>query len=243
MTSTNIEDLTLFYGKPLAIGDICMVYPPTLGDIAQIGAQSFYNYISLLTMEKKELFESDQEATELLYLITTSTLNEDFADLIKKAFLFFLKEEITILPDLIAIQIGDFQDKRLLLEDDFITLQSYIRKICALEIGKTEKISDNEHVREIKDKIRRGQALVAKIKGKEAGDEPPELLDIISSFLAKATEVDIKSIWDMPYYMFQIQFRRMQMVEEYEINIRSALAGAKIPKEKMKHWIRKIQET
>lgn len=243
MTSTNIEDLTLFYGKPLAIGDICMVYPPTLGDIAQIGAQSFYNYISLLTMEKKELFESGQEATELLYLITTSTLNEDFADLIKKAFLFFLKEEITILPDLIAIQIGDFQDKRLLFEDDFITLQSYIRKICALEIGKTGKISDNEHVREIKDKIRRGQALVAKIKGKEAGDEPPELLDIISSFLAKATEVDIKSIWDMPYYMFQIQFRRMQMVEEYEINIRSALAGAKIPKEKMKHWIRKIQET
>jgi hypothetical protein len=35
----------------------------------------------------------------------------------------------------------------------------------------------------------------------------------------------------------------MQMIEEYDINLRSALAGAKIPKEKMKHWIRKIQET
>ena len=85
--------------------------------------------------------------------------------------------------------------------------------------------------------------MVDKLKRKEIGDEPPELFDIISSYLSKATEVDIKTIWDMPYYMFQIQFRRMQMIEEYDINLRSALAGAKIPKEKMKHWIRKIQET
>ena len=243
MNSIKVDNLGLFYGKPLLVNDICVVYPPTLGDIAQIGVQPFYNYIGLLTMDKKELFESSNEATEIAYLLATATLNVDFYDLIKEAFLFFIKEEITLLPELEAIQIGKLEEKRLLLEDDFIIFQDYVRKVCALEIGKTDKASDSERVKEIKNKIRQGQALVDKLKRKEIGDEPPELFDIISSYLSKATEVDIKTIWDMPYYMFQIQFRRMQMIEEYDINLRSALAGAKIPKEKMKHWIRKIQET
>lgn len=243
MSSIKIDNLSLFYGKPLLVNDICVVYSPTLGDIAQIGVQSFYNYIGLLTMDKKELFESNNEATEIAYFLATATLNADFYDLIKEAFLFFTKEEITLLPELEAIQIGKLEEKRLLLKDDFIIFQDYVRKVCALEIGKTDKASDSERVKEIKNKIRQGQALVDKLKGKEIGDEPPELFDIISSYLSKATEVDIKTIWDMPYYMFQIQFRRMQMIEEYDINLRSALAGAKIPKEKMKHWIRKIQET
>ena len=50
-----IDELQLLYGKPLVFEDVCLIYSPTLGEIAQIGTQKFYNYISLLTMEREEL--------------------------------------------------------------------------------------------------------------------------------------------------------------------------------------------
>ena len=243
MNLTDVDDLELFSGKPLMVKDVCLVYHPTLLDIAKIGQPNFYNYISLLTADKTELLENAQDMSEIIYLIATSLISEEFFDLIKQAFRFFIKEEIIILPELQMIRIGDSEDRRFLDNDSFVILQEYIRKICMLNEKKIEEFDGNEHVKRIKEKIRKGQALVAKIKAKEGRDENnPQLVDLISSFLARATEVDIHTIWDMPYYMFQIQFRRMQMIEEYETNLKASLAGAKIPKEQMKHWIRKIQE-
>ena len=244
MNLTNADSLQLFYGKPLNVNDICLVYFPTLGDIAEIGAESFYHYTSLLTMDKKELFESPAEMSELQYLIALSLTNQEFFELIQKAFSFFIKEEITILADLIAIQVGTLDEQRLLFENDFILLQTHIKQVCALGKNEIHKSTDSEHVRAIKEKIRKGQALVAQIKAKDGKEDgAPEMVDLISCFLAGATEVNICTIWDMPYYMFQIQFRRMQMIEEFTMQTQASLAGAKISQDKMKHWIRKIQET
>lgn len=242
MSSTNIDELQLFSGKALMLKDICLVYPPTQGDIADIGLHNFYNYIGILTIDKSELFENKEQGNEILYLIATAQLNEDFLRVVKDAFRFFVKEEIILLPDIAGIQFGDIAEKRILLKEDFALFQEYIKSVCGLTIGESVTQSDNEHVQRIKEKIKKGQALVAEIKNKKGKNEDQlELVDLVSSYLAKATEVNISTIWTMPYYMFQIQFRRMQMIEEYEINLKASLAGAKIPKEKMKHWIRKIQ--
>lgn len=241
MSSTNIDTLQLFYGKPLLFQDVCLIYSPTLGEIAQIGAQTFYNYISLLTISKKELEKENSEISEIMYLIATSLLNQDFFQLIQQAFLFFIKEKITMIPEIACIQIGELEEQRLLTAENFSEFQTYIKAVCALGKQEGKETSDNAYVRSIQEKIRKGQAIVASLKAEKDNDDP-ELVDLISAFLANSTEVNIENIWNMCYYTFQTQFRRMQMIEEYDLNIRSALAGAKIPKEKMKHWIRKIQD-
>ena len=42
-------------------------------------------------------------------------------------------------------------------------------------------------------------------------------------------------------YQFNNQFNRMQMIEDYDINIRSLLAGADSKKIQLKHYIRPIE--
>lgn len=245
MSLIELDSLQLFRGKPLVLEDICVVYAPTLDDIADIGMEQFYQYISVLTIDKAEAFPDAEEVNEIIYLIALFMSEPSMSELIKKAFFFFTKEDVTILPELGMIQLGELSEGRILEQEQFLFLQKHIRRICVVGQSKlAEQSTDSERVRKIKEKIRRGQALVEKIKkDRGEGEEPLEMVDLVSSYLAKANGVDIDNVWNMPYYMFQTQFRRMQMVEQYETNLKASLAGAKIPKDEMKHWIGKIQET
>lgn len=249
MPSTNhiapvIDKLQLFYGKPISFGDICLIYPPTLGTIADIGLTTFFQYMSMITINKEKYEHITKEMSEIVYLIGSSLVDLQAQDLIKKAFLFFTKESIVLLPDLKKIHIGEkLSEERFLTEDNFSLFQSYIKQLCVFDSsGYDIRDSDSEKVKQLKEKIRKGQELVNRYKKSSEKDEGPELIDLISSFLCKGNGVNYETIWKMSYYAFQMQFRRMQMAEEYDINLRSALAGAKISKDKMKYWIRKIQD-
>ena len=44
----------------------------------------------------------------------------------------------------------------------------------------------------------------------------------------------------MTYYMFQDQLKRMGWKEQYQLNQRAALAGAKLKKDQLQYWIRTI---
>lgn len=237
-----IDELQLFYGKPLIFKDICLIYSPTLGDIAQIGVEKFYQYIGILTITKEKM-KMEENIPEIVYLMLSSLSNEDFRRELNNAFMFFIKEPITVIPEIQILQIGELSEKRFLNQENFPLFQHYIRTICLLDLNDLFESNDiNEHTRRIKEKIRKGQQKVAEIKRKGGNEDGLDLIDLISSFLLRSSTVDINTIWDMSYYMFQTQFKRMQMAEEYDVNLRSALAGAKIPKDKMKYWIRKIHK-
>ena len=48
------------------------------------------------------------------------------------------------------------------------------------------------------------------------------------------------NIYDITYYAFQDQLKRMGWRDQYDINSRAAMAGAKIDKKQLKHWMRSI---
>ena len=50
------------------------------------------------------------------------------------------------------------------------------------------------------------------------------------------------NVWDLTYYAFNDQFKRMQMKEEYENTYKSLLAGADPKKVKIRYWIDTIQD-
>ena len=50
----------------------------------------------------------------------------------------------------------------------------------------------------------------------------------------------ILNVWDLTYYAFQDQLRRMSWREEFDINTRASLAGAKLDKKKLSHWIKSM---
>jgi hypothetical protein len=48
------------------------------------------------------------------------------------------------------------------------------------------------------------------------------------------------NVWDLTYYAFQDQLKRMSWREEFDINTRASLAGAKLDKNKLSHWIKSM---
>ena len=122
-----------FVGIPTEIGNICKVYPVTVREIATIGAKNFYSYLNLFTLDKEDIdeFLQQQGVEERLtpFQFTLINANEDkqYLENLEKAFKFFLHEEqITVLVDNEAIILGDINEGRVLMEEDFNTVCAII---------------------------------------------------------------------------------------------------------------------
>lgn len=91
-------------------------------------------------------------------------------------------------------------------------------------------------------KLARGRQQVANLKSGSGGEDSTTLADIIGSMAVAIPGLNMLNIWDLTYYSFYDQFQRYQQKEMHDSNVRAALAGAKIPKDKLKSWIRPIQK-
>ena len=67
-------------------------------------------------------------------------------------------------------------------------------------------------------------------------------VDLVASLAAKGNGLNALNVWDLTYFAFNDQFKRMQYVEEYDNQLRALLAGAGKKGEKLKHWIRPVQK-
>ena len=90
---------------------------------------------------------------------------------------------------------------------------------------------------EIIKKIKEGRKLKEKTKNSELS-----FLDLVASLAAKGNGINPFNVWDLTYYAFNDQFKRMQAIEDYEQAIRSIEAGADPKKIKVEHWIKSIQD-
>lgn len=81
----------------------------------------------------------------------------------------------------------------------------------------------------------------AKSKSKKDGDNKLGFSDLIASLLAGSNgAINNQTVWSLTYYAFQDQLKRMNWREEFDINTRAAMAGAKIDKDKLSHWIKNM---
>ena len=254
MNLTDGDILRLMHGDPLFFKDICLVYSPTLGEIATAGLEKFYRYLSLMLIEKPPVENNDElgqvmkELSDFQYLCFLAQLDGEQSQLIKEGFEFFTHEQPTIItiPNL-SIVVGDPSEKRVITEDMFEGFQFLIRASCAL-VDRDEEVielldTDSPKVRELKMKLTKGRKdrAKAKSKSKKDGDNKLGFSDLIASLLAGSNgAVNNQTVWSLTYYAFQDQLKRMNWREEFDINTRAAMAGAKIDKDKLSHWIKNM---
>lgn len=237
-----------FVGIPTEIGNICKVYPVTVREIATIGAKNFYSYLNLFTLDKEDIdeFLQQQGVEERLtpFQFTLINANEDkqYLENLEKAFKFFLHEEqITVLVDNEAIILGDINEGRVLTEEDFNTVcaiiieQNMVNKSSAEE--RMNNPSDAKAAQIIK-KIKEGR----KIREKKSSDSNLNFIDLVASLAAKGNGLNAINVWDLTYYAFNDQFKRMQMIEQYDNARQSILAGADPKKVKIEYWLRPIEK-
>ena len=240
-------------GLPIVFDDVCLVYSPTLREIAAEGYDRFHQYLSyvLITkpaMENKELEELLSPLTDFEFLILLSQSDLNNHKVISAAFQFFTKDKPTFVASPPQIILGDPSEKRILNKDNFDNFQEAVKMVCAMLDKREETIkflpTDTPKVRELKQKMLKGRKDRAAAKKKEAKkkNEGGELnfTDLIGSLAIGSNAYNLTNIWDLTYYAFQDQLKRMGWYEEFNINTRASLAGAKLDKNKLSHWIKSM---
>lgn len=253
MNLTDADTLKFLKGSPVFLDDICAVYSPTIGEIVEEGYDKFQEYISILTATKptsqhgadKELQKLISDLSDFQYILLLSSLDIQMNQTLKAAFRFFIHEEITFSLDPPQIVIGPLQEKHILNEENFYDFQRIIKRVCFLEQAGEEIIiypTDDPITKRMKMKLRERQEKLRRAKAREAAKNNSDMKfsDLIGSLTINNCNLNIENIWGITYYAFHDQLKRMGWRDQFNINQSAALAGAKLDKSKLKHWMRSI---
>lgn len=256
MNLTDNEVLKFLKGTPVFIDDICAVFPATLGQIVDEGYEEFQKYLSVLTAVKPSTqHDSDQELKQLMmkltdfqYILLMANLDPQIHSLMKKGFKFFTHEDAIFSMEPAQIIIGPLAEKHLLTEDKFYDFQRLLRRMYFLETEDEEIIiyeDDPELTKRLKMQQRDRREKLRRAKAKEAKQNGTDLKfsDLIASIPLNNCGLNILNIWDITYYAFHDQLKRMGWRDQFNINQQAALAGAKIQKSQLKHWMRSIADS
>ena len=223
------------------------VYPPKIHDI--VSNRFFSTYRHILTVSQEELEDeytekniSQKIPTPLEFILINSYHDKTFERMVKDAFYFFLKEEISISYEQKMILVGDIkeilaratslEDVPYLNEQNFFEFQNEIR--ASLGEKPIEPPNPNEHP-----KIKRMKALARlrdRVKAKQGSGI--NLITTLASICCMGIGITPLNIGEMSYASIGEIMKMMQDKEKYDIDIRSLLAGADSKKVKPKYWIR-----
>lgn len=254
MNLTDGEKLKLLCGMPLTYKDVCLIYSPCITEIAAMGLENFYACISILLTTKPagedgEIKQVLDKLSDFEYLLFITQLDPNNKKMLTKALELFTKDNSIIVLDNAEIVLGDISEKRILNKDNFYDFQSYIGAVCAMEDFTSERIefleSDTPQVRALKQQMLEGRKKREQAKQKEAkkkkSDGKIEFTDLLASVpIGSNGSYRLVDMQHMTYYAFQDQLKRMGWYEEFNINSRAAMAGAKISKDKLAHWIKNM---
>ena len=252
MNLTDSDVLKFQRGTPVFIEDICAVYPAKIGEIVDIGYEEFQKYLGIMIAEKPtakgdntEMAALLNEVTDFQYLLLMSQLDKTTNALLKSAFRFFTHEDVSFILDPPQIVVGPAEEKHILTEEKFSDLQRLLRRMYFVEQEGEEiiiKPDDSEATKRLKMQMRANREKVRQAKARKAAREKSDLKfsDLIGSITINNCGLNMENIWNITYYAFHDQLKRMGWRDQFDINNRAAMAGAKIKKDQLKHWMRSI---
>lgn len=251
MNLTDDFILKCLFGCPVLLDDICAIFPATLKEIVQLGYEKFLRYLNIVLiekptdLEKSELGDIIENLSTFEYLLLMVGMDAQMNQLVRDAFRFFTHDEIGFTFDPPQLIIGPKDEQHIMKEEDFLSFRKIIRKMYFIDDNQEEieeKKEDNPIVARIKAQMRKNHEKLAKAKkvSKEKEDSDLNFSDLVASLAIAQCGLNIISVQDMTYYAFHDQLKRMGWRDRFNINNRAALAGAKLKKNELKHWMRPI---
>ena len=248
-------DERIFLGYPIDFKDICQIYPPTVNDV--VGNKDFLIYQSLFTMTQEDLEEAYEKneginvPTPFQYLLMNYYQDEGIREKIHEAFMKFIHEPVTIVPEIEMLLIGkseeeldpevDLDNPRLLNAENFFDFQNAIRTVMGVELVEPPEPEDpnlDPRIKRYKAKIKASERAIAKKKRKKG--ESPTLGTLLAAICCMGIGLSPLNIGEMSYACVHWLVTMEQQKEEYDVDIRALLAGADSKKVKPKYWIKNI---
>ena len=237
-------DARVFLHQPVNFNQICNLYPPTVNDI--VNQPQLFQAEQLLTQtaeDIEDLFENieGKVPTPFEFVLLQTYHTKGFKELIENFFSVICHEPITFMYNQKIIFIGDtnklaqvtdLSKVKYLSEDNFFEFQNLIRLVFGQEQVEPPDPNENEMVKSIKRKARRGRK---KSKDSGKGINFSASLCAICCMNLGLTPLNIGEI---SYAAVSALISMYQQKEKYQIDMDSILAGADPKKVKPKYWIR-----
>lgn len=222
------------------------IHPPTIREIGLIGEEVFYTGCELLTFSKDILTEEDRNNLEtqtdfdvLMSIMTdkrqTALLKNKVSALMVLA-LIFPKYSIEMTPrEIQLIQEGEVHS---INSNNFEKFKEILNAMFCLKGDSENSQTYNpggDLARQIAEKFKKRQAIVAKQKG------PQKIAVLVRyvSILAVGLKKDMNVLLDYTVYQIFDEMKRFELNEAHELDIRFRLAGAKDLKE-IDNWKKDI---
>jgi len=236
--------LRLLKGDPIPLGRIGYIYLPSLGEITEIGYSNFLRYINTFAMNQKII--EKEGVTYYSFLVEGSKISDDLKELAKESMSFFLNEEVRYSKSINAFYVLKYDEeeetkKTVLIDEESF---NFLKQIVSLQIdieegdAQEEKPAD-EKAKELLKKKREAKEKIAKAKQKQDITGNLDLADLVS-ILSTSSNMNILEVWRLTLYMFYNQFKRIQLLDEYETSLKALFAGAKSDKVDLKDWRKHI---
>ena len=232
------------------------IYPPTVKSV--ITEELFGHYVQVLTYSQEEVEDEflaakkslEKYPTPLEFMLNNSYHNKQYETICKKAFQFFIHDEVNFLYEQKLIVVGNIQEtlknistlEELLLitEEDFFAFQNAIRECVGKKIVEPPITDEDPRVAEIKRKARYRDKLKAKQASK--GKDGSSLYTTLVSICCMGLGITPLNIGEMSYVAIEAILRKYQEKEKYQLDIDSLMAGADSKKVKPKYWIRNFED-
>lgn len=243
-----LDDCKLLRGKSVFIEGVGELKPITVDEIVDVGYLNYCKYLSNICFEIDDLNTTQEEKQKLIdegtktfEIITSICLYDvEYLQLIIKALKFFFHEDVCFCKEYCIFFINEFNEYRFLTSENFEDIKKILKlQNCLLKNDVLEENPKDERTRILLEKRKKAREKLAKAKARQNQDESETITfaDIISIMCANANGVNYENVWGMNYYMFQNQFQRMKLIDDFDISIRSLLAGAKSEEVEIKHYI------
>lgn len=220
----------LLANQPIYVDKIS-IYSPKLIDIILIGEMNYSLYLYVCILENINI----NMPYENKYDNLINTTDKDFLQYHYAALEFFtgqLFEKIEYEGDIIFLS-----EASVLHRHNFDSFIESIKLANCIEADTKESVNRNS---ELDRKIAEAKKRINQELNKKDSEDDIRLKDLVSVLASKHNNLNIMTAWDLNYCQFNDQFKRMQLIENYDIGVRSLLAGVDKKEVQLEYYIKKL---
>ena len=236
--------LALMTGVDIPIPELqTTLHQPSIEEISLIGEQVFFMGAQLLCLNKS-MYSSDESLLEdtsnfqiLMTLMAQPEMADKKQDVISVLTLLFPTKKIIILPRVINLMESDLPVISI-TDDNFEYLQLVLKDLFCLEAAGQQAFNPADaKAKEIADKLMRGRARVA--AQKESGHGSGSVFGQYLSIIAIGASLNILDTIKLTMYQMYDLMERYSLYANWDIEIKSRMAGAKGDKP-IESWMKNI---
>jgi len=242
-----IEEISLLSGNDIPFFPAKInIHQPTIKEIAYIGEESFFLGCQLLNFSKESLAIEDKEGLSDLndFDILMSILLDESAKSQKICFEMLLSlmfPEYSISITLEKISLKKEEEEVELNRENFGEFQNITKRMFSIESSAEESYKPaNAAAAKIAEKLKKGREKVAQLKGEDL--TKIAILSRYISILSVGLQMDIRIFLDYTVYQLFDIFKRFQMLQSFDINLKARMAGAS-DLEEVDNWMEDIHKS